>query len=207
MNTYNIADFSRVVGVSVKTLQRWDREGILIPSRTPTNRRVYTDEHVAQATGLVRKTIDRKTIVYMRVSSQAQKPDLENQYANLQQFCAASGIAVDEWVKEIGGGLNFNRPKFLQVIDRVISGQVSCLVVAHKDRLSRFGFDLLSHFCQTHGTKLVVMNNESLSPQQEMIEDMLAIVHCFSSRLYGLRNYKKSIEKALADDTSAQDQT
>lgn len=205
MNTYNIAEFSRIVGVAVKTLQRWDREGTLKPTRTPTNRRVYTDEHVAQATGLVRKTVNRKTIVYMRVSSPAQKPDLENQHANLQQFCAAAGIAVDEWIKEIGGGLNFNRPKFLQVVDQIVSGQAACLVVAHKDRLCRFGFDLLSHLCQMHGTKLVVMNNESLSPQQEMVEDMLAIVHCFSSRLYGLRNYKKSLEKAVRNAESTQD--
>ena len=206
MGSFNITEFSKIVGVAVKTLQRWDREGILVPSRSPTNRRVYSDEHIAQATGLTRKKIDRKAIVYMRVSSPAQKPDLENQHNSLQQFCAASGIAVDEWVKEIGGGLNFRRQKFLKIVDRIVAGQVSCLVVAHKDRLVRFGFELLQHLCDAHGCELIVMNMENLSPQQELREDMLAIVHCFSSRLYGLRNYKKSIERALSNDTSAQDQ-
>jgi len=141
----------------------------------------------------------------MRVSSPAQKPDLENQYTNLQQFCVASGIAADEWIKEVGSGLNFNRPKFLRVVDGIILGQVECLVIAHKDRLVRFGYELIEHLCQRHGCKLVVMNVESLSPEQEMIQDMLAIVHCFSSRLYGLRNYRKAIRKALENDTSAQD--
>ena len=205
MNTYNIAEFSKIVGVAVKTLQRWDREGKLNPTRTPGNRRVYTDDHVAQATGLVRKQIDRKTVAYMRVSSPAQKPDLENQYTNLQQFCVASGVSVDEWVKEIGGGLNFNRPKFLRIVDSIIAGQVECLVIAHKDRLVRFGYELIEHLCQRYGCKLIVMNVESLSPEQEMIQDMLAIVHCFSSRLYGLRNYKKALRKALENDTSTQD--
>ena len=205
MNTYSSAEFSKIVGVAVKTLQRWDREGKLIPTRSPGNRRVYTDDNVAHATGLVRKQIVRKTIVYMRVSSPAQKPDLENQYTNLQQFCVASGIAADEWIKEVGSGLNFNRPKFLRVVDGIILGQVECLVIAHKDRLVRFGYELIEHLCQRHGCKLVVMNVESLSPEQEMIQDMLAIVHCFSSRLYGLRNYRKAIRKALENDTSAQD--
>ena len=208
MNTYNIAEFSKIIGVAVKTLQRWDREDRLKPNRTPTNRRIYTDEHVAQALGLrLGQTNDRQTIVYARVSSQAQKPDLENQVKILQQFCAGAGIAVDEWVTEIGGGLNFKRKKFLYLIDLIITGRVKRLVVAHKDRLARFGFELLEHLCRTHDCELVVMNNESLSPEQEMVQDMLAIVHCFSARLYGLRNYRKALEKALTNETGTQDTT
>lgn len=141
----------------------------------------------------------------MRVSSPAQKPDLENQSTNLQQFCVASGVVVDECIEEIGGGLNFNRPKFLQVVDSIILGQVECLVIAHKDRLVRFGYELLEHLCQRHGYKLIVMNVESLSPVQEMIQYLFAIMHCFSSRLYGLRNYREALRKALENDTRPQD--
>ena len=204
MNTYNISEFADIVGVSVKTLQRWDRESKLVPDRTPTNRRVYTDAHVAIASG---KTIhmDRKVVVYARVSSQAQKPDLENQVVMLEQFCAANGYPVDEWVKEIGGGLNFKRKKFTKLIDEIVSGSIEKVVIAHRDRLARFGFDLLQHLCDTHNCELVVMNTESLSPEQEMIQDMLSIVHCFSARLYGLRNYKKALKEALSGDTSTQD--
>ena len=104
---YTVSEFARMIGVSVKTLQRWDREGTLVPSRTPTNRRVYTDDHFVEATGIANSAKERKTIAYIRVSSQAQKPDMENQRLVLEQFCIARGLAVDEWVDEIGGGLNF----------------------------------------------------------------------------------------------------
>jgi predicted site-specific integrase-resolvase len=207
MSIYNVSEFAKQIGVSVRTLQRWDVQGKLVPSRTPTNRRIYNDEHLIQAKGVLGRKIDRRNIAYARVSSQAQKPDLTNQVKMLEQFCVASGIAVDEWVQEIGGGLNFQRPKFSRLFDDIINGEIGTLVIAHKDRLARFGFEFLEHLCVAHDCKLVVMNIESLSPEQEMIQDMLAVVHCFSARLYGLRNYRKALRKALEDDQSAQDQT
>jgi putative resolvase len=207
MSTYTVRQFAERIGVSVKTLQRWDREGRLTPQRTPGNRRVYTDEHIQQVLHL-RSGNDqppRKTIVYLRVSSQAQKPDLENQRRALETFCAARGLTVDEWVAEIGGGLNFTRPKFLKLVDAIIAGEVATLVIAHKDRLARFGYELLTHLCDTHHCTLLVLNQETLSPEQEMIQDLLSIVHCFSSRLYGLRNYRKALKDALAHDPSTHD--
>ena len=82
-------------------------------------------------------------------------------------------------------------------MDDISLGKVSQLIIAHKDRLTRFGFDYFSHMAQTNGCEIVVINQESLSPQQEMVEDLLAIVHTFSCRLYGLRKYKKTLKKAL----------
>jgi predicted site-specific integrase-resolvase len=196
MNTYTVAQFAQRLGVSVKTLQRWDREGRLKPSRTPTNRRVYTDEQLMQALQR-RSDVTRDTVVYMRVSSQAQKPDLLNQRTTLEQFCVARGLAVTQWISEIGGGLNFKRPKFLALIDRIVAGRVARVVIAHKDRLARFGFDLFAHLCVAHGCELLVMNTETLSPEQEMVQDLMTITHCFSARLYGLRNYRKALHAAL----------
>jgi predicted site-specific integrase-resolvase len=136
MSTYNVSELSKLVGISVKTLQRWDREGKLVANRTPTNRRVYADEHLAKVTGLLHQKAERNTIVYARVSRPSQKPDLVNQVKTLEQFCTASGIAVDEWIQEIGGGLNFKRKQVLSLIDRIVLGNVECLVIAHKDRLA-----------------------------------------------------------------------
>lgn len=167
MNTYNVTEFANLIGVSVKTLQRWDRDERLVAFRTPTNRRMYTDKHLIQFVGEMKPQTIRRTIVYARVSSQSQKPDLENQIKVLESFCAGSGFTVDEWVKEIGGGLNFKRKKFIKLIDRIILGQVERLVIAHKDRLTRFGYDLIVHLCKIHDCELVVMNNESLSPEQD----------------------------------------
>jgi putative resolvase len=92
------------------------------------------------------------------------------------------------------------------LFDRIIAGEVNCLVVAHKDRLARFGFDFLAHLCRHHKCELLVMNTESLSPEREMVEDLMAITQCFSARLYGLRNYKAALKKALKDDQGSQNQ-
>lgn len=105
--------------------------------------------------------------------------------------CAASGP------EEIGGGLNFKRKLFLKIFDDVVHYRLAKLIVVHKDRLARFGFELLAHLCREHGCALLVLNNETLSPEQEMVQDLMAITHCFSSRLYGLRNYKKTLKEAL----------
>lgn len=207
MNTYTVSQFARRIGVSVNTLQRWDREGRLKALRTPTNRRIYTDDHLAQVLQVRRGNTQRRTVVYMRVSSNAQKPDLANQRAALESFCAARGLAVDEWIEEIGGGLNLKRPKFVALVDRIINGDIATVVIAHKDRLARFGIELVQHLCDVHGTTLLVLNAETLSPEQELVQDLLAIVHCFSARLYGLRNYRKALKKALSDAARTQNPT
>jgi len=201
MSTLNVKQAAEYLGRAVKTLQRWDRDGILTPSgRTPTNRRVYTREQLDCFLGQRRETPrPTRTVVYCRVSSQAQKPDLKNQRHTLEDFCAACGLAGIEYIEEVGGGLNLLRPKFLELMSWVEHGEVLNLVIAHKDRLCRFGFDWFSLFCKQHGCELIILNNESLSPEQEMVNDLLAIVHCFSARLYGLRNYRKALKVALAE--------
>lgn len=94
---------------------------------------------------------------------------------------------------DIGSGLNFRRRKFLTILERVLSGDVQRLVVAHPDRLVRFGFELVKWLCERTGCKLVVLNERKLSPEQELVADMLSIIHCFSSRLYGKRKYQKQV--------------
>ena len=207
MSTYNAAEFAKLAGVSIKTVQRWDREGRLkAASRTPGNRRLYTQEQLNTLLQVKFKG-ERVTIAYVRVSSQAQKGELTNQKMALEQFCIAKGLGVDEWISEIGGGLNFKRPKFTELVDRIVRGEVATLVIAHQDRLARFGYDLLVHLCQSHDCQIVVLNTESLSPEQEMVQDLMTITHGFSARLNGLRNYRKALAQALKDDQGAQDPT
>ena len=203
---YTPAVFAKRVGVSVKTLQKWDRIGVLPAKRTITNRRYYTDEELAAALRLPRVQKERRTVAYCRVSSQAQKPDLANQRRVLEAFCTQRNIEVDEWMMEVGGGLNFKRKQFLSLVDAILEGQVERVILAHQDRLARFGYQLLVHLCETHQCELLVMNTEELSPEHELVQDLITITHCFSSRLYGLRNYRKALKKAIADDQSAQDQ-
>ena len=120
---YRPSEFAKKVGVTVHTLQRWDREGRLVAKRTHTNRRYYADDDLAQVLGTVAKS-NKKSIVYCRVSSYSQKPDLKNQRQMLEQFCAARGLAIDEWVEEIGGGMNFKRKKFLSIIDDIVVQEI-----------------------------------------------------------------------------------
>lgn len=207
MSTYNAAEFAKLLGVTVKTLQRWDREGRLVPLRSPGNRRIYTDDHLKQILGSKqeKKGQPRLKIGYCRVSSHNQRPDLVNQRRVLVEFCEGKELVIDEWIEEVGGGLNLRRPKFLALLERILRGEIEVLVIAHKDRLARFGFDLIEYLCQRSGCDIVVLNSEQLSPQEEMVQDLLTIVHTFSARLYGLRTYKKTLQEALALDQSAQD--
>ncbi len=188
MNTYRPHEFAELISKSVSTLQRWDRDGILIAKRTPTDRRYYTHEQYLEYTGRTAK--DKKTVVYYRVSTHGQKNDMLSQKKALEEFCTAKGLAVSQWLHDIGSGLDYKRKHFLQIMKMVETGEVSEIVIAHKDRLVRFGFEWFESFCEDHGTEIIVMNQESLSPEEEMVQDLLSIVHCFSSRLYGLRKYK-----------------
>ena len=195
----NIAEASDLLRKSVKTLQRWDRDGILKARRTPTNRRIYDHADLLKFLGMSPKEQNRRIVAYCRVSSQAQKPDLKNQRRVIEDFCIARGFAGVDYIEEIGGGLNFKRKCFIEMVDDVIRGNIKTLVIAHRDRLARFGFDLLSHLCQEHECELLVIDSEKVSPEQEMVQDLMTIVHCFSSRLYGLRNYRKALKKALTN--------
>lgn len=197
--TYTIGEAAVVVARTVKTLQRWDRDGVLKAYRTTTGRRYYTQRQLDDFLHIKLPEEQRIAVAYCRVSSQAQRPDLKNQRDVLQQFCVAAGVANVEYVEEIGGGLNFKRPKFLKIIDDIVHYRMNKLIVAHKDRLVRFGFELFEHLCREHGCELLVVNCDKLSPEQEMVQDLMTIVHCFSSRLYGLRNYKKALAVALTD--------
>lgn len=143
---------------------------------------------------------EKKIIVYCRVSSAGQKNDLVRQKEALERHCIANGYSISEWYQEIGSGLNYRRKKFNHLLELVELGEIKKIIVAHKDRLVRFGFEWFEVFCKRHGTTIEVMNQESLSPEQEMTQDLLSIIHCFSSRLYGLRKYKKSLKMMVREE-------
>ena len=196
---YKPKEFAKKIGVSISTLRRWDKEGRLVPTRTTTNHRVYTDDDIFKVLNLKKPNNQGKIVVYCRVSSHAQKDDLQSQLEAMQTFCLAQGIAVDEWHSEVGGCLNFKRKIFLSLMDRIEIGEIQTLYVAHKDRLARFGFDYFEHMANRHNCQIIVANQEKPSPQQELVEDMLTIIHSFSSWLYGLRKYKKQVKQMVKE--------
>jgi putative resolvase len=192
--TYSTGQFAKKIGITTRTLQRWDLDGKFTAYRSATGRRFYTETQYREYMGMEAPCEGKKVVCYTRVSSNKQKPDLKNQVAALEQFVVANGLAVDEWVSEIGSGLNYERKQFNRLLKETGSGKISKIIVAHKDRFIRFGFEWFDNYCKDHGCEIVVVNLQSLSPEEEVTQDLLTIIDCFSSRLYGLRRYKKDIE-------------
>ena len=200
MNTSNITnykpkDFAELLGVSVKTLQRWDRDGILKANRTPTDRRYYTYDQYLQFKGIQTENDIRDTVIYARVSTRNQKDDLQNQVEFLKQFCNAKGIIVNQCVEDFGSGLNYNRKKWNILLDEVMANKIKTIVISNKDRFIRFGYDWFEKFCEKFNTKIIIVNNETLSSNEELVQDIISILHVFSCRLYGLRKYKNQIKE------------
>ena len=200
MNTTNIKnykpkDFAELLGVSVKTLQRWDRDGILKANRTPTDRRYYTYDQYLQFKGIQAESDRRDVVIYARVSTKNQKDDLQKQVEFLKQFCNARGILVNQCMEEFGSGLNYNRKKWNKLLEEVMENKIKTIVISGKDRFIRFGYDWFEKFCEKFHTKIIIVKNESFSPNEELVQDMISILHVFSCRLYGLRKYKNQIKK------------
>src|SRR3989440_5327936 len=195
-NIYSPKEFGKLIGRTTNTMQKWDREGKLSAHRNPiTNRRYYTHDQFLAYRGLVAQE-QGLTIAYTRVSGVAQKPDLANQVHALEAYCKQRSLPVDEWMSDIGSGLNYKRKQFNRLMEMVELGQVRRLVIAHKDRLVRFGYGYFEAFCQRHNTEIIVMNGETMSPEQELVQDLIAIITVFGARLHGLRSYKKAIKDA-----------
>lgn len=194
-------EMAKRLNVSVKTLQRWDREGILVAKRTPTDRRYYTEDQYLEYIGSSTKS-KRKTIAYVRVSSANQKDDLRNQITFIRNYVNAKGEILDDVIEDIGSGLNYNRKHWNDLLlNQIPKGEIEKIYITYKDRFVRFGFDWFERFCNHYNCEIVVINNPDTSPQKELVDDLISIIHVFSCRIYGLRKYKKdiSLDESLQD--------
>lgn len=198
---YKPKEASQYIGRSISTLQRLDYSGKLKAYRTTTNRRYYTKEQLDTFLGKKAQT-RRLQIAYARVSSYEQKPELQHQLDYIRNYVNAKGIILDQEITDIGSGLNYNRKKWNELMDLVEENKVGKIYIAYKDRFIRFGYDWFNRFCQKHDCDIVVLNNPSLSPEEELTQDLLTILHVFSSRSYGIRKYQKQIKKELMENDS-----
>ena len=202
IKNYKPKEFAELLNVSVLTLQRWDNAGKLKAFRTPTNRRYYTYEQYQKYMGIT--TSNKKTVIYTRVSTSNQKDDLKKQVEFLKQYVNAKGIIVDTVIEDYGSGLNYNRKQWNKLIDECMTNEIGTIIITHKDRFIRFGFDWFERFLNKFGVKFIIVNNESLSPQEELVQDIISILHVFSCRIYGLRKYKKKIKEDIEVEKSIQ---
>lgn len=198
---YTIKEASDILGVSISTLRRWEKEGKITSSKTSGGHRRYSIEDLAKYNKKPVKS-SRLTIAYCRVSSADQKGDLARQVENVSQYCIAKGYSF-KVIEDLGSGINYNKKGLKELITLIQSNQVERIVVNYKDRLIRFGFEMLEQICQFHNVEIDIINHtEDKSYEQELVEDMLSIITVFSSRLYGSRskktkNIKEVVEKQL----------
>ena len=203
MKYYSIGEFANKIGKTVQTLRNWDKNGTLKPSHiTSGGTRYYSQEQLNHFLGLKSKTkIDKKIIGYCRVNSHKQKDDLERQIENVRTYMYAKGYQF-EIISDIGSGINSNKKGLNKLIDMITNSEVDKIVVLYKDRLIRFGYELIENLCEKYGTTIEVIDNTEKIEEQELVEDLIQIVTIFSCRLQGKRanKAKKMIKELIEDD-------
>jgi excisionase family DNA binding protein len=181
---------AKQLGVSKDTLRRWEKAGKISSERTARGHRRYD---LAQLINVNRTPIlnsAKKTVAYARVSSHDQKEDLIRQSQVLESFCSVNGWTYDI-IRDLGSGLNFQKRGLRQLLSEICSGKIDRLVLTHKDRLLRFGSELVFALCEHFGIEVVVMNKSTdTSFEDELVQDVLEIITVFSARLYGARSRK-----------------
>ena len=196
----SIKQAANQLGVSVSTLRRWDETGVLVAQRTPKGHRRYDLSKINP--NLTRNKVEqqRKTIAYARVSSHEQKPDLQRQIEMLELYCSSQGWSF-EVISDLGSGMNYHKKGLKRLLDDILDNKIDRLVLTHKDRLLRFGAELVFALCEARQVEVVIINQgENLLFEEELAQDVLEIITVFSARLYGSpsKKNKKLIEAVKA---------
>ena len=198
----SIQEAANFLGVSPQTLRRWESEGrIKPPERTRGGQRRYDLTKLQPSRHDKAKSQERLTIAYARVSSHDQKEDLQRQEQMLEMYCASFGWNF-EIIKDLGSGMNYHKRGLKKLLNRIMGGEIGRLVLTHKDRLLRFGAELIFSLCETKGVEVVIINQgDEPSFEEELAKDVLEIITVFSARLYGSRSHKN--KKLMNDLKSA----
>lgn len=205
MKYYSIGEFAKLIGKTEQTLRNWDKKDILKPHHvTDSGYRYYSQQQLNHFLGI--KNIEqttKKVVGYCRVSSPKQKDNLERQIDNVKTYMIAKGYQF-EIIQDIGSGINYNKKGLNKLIDLITNSEIDKIVILYKDRLLRFGFELIESLCNKYGTTIEIIDSTEKTEEQELVEDLIQIVTVFSCRLQGKRanKAKKMIKELLEDDTS-----
>lgn len=204
MKYYTIGEFAELIGKTSQTLREWDKKGVFKPHHVaPTGYRYYSQEQLNYFLGIKGvEAKDKRIIGYCRVSSHKQKDDLERQVENVKTYMIAKGYSFDI-ITDIGSGINYNKKGLTELIDLITNSEVEKIVILYKDRLVRFGFEIIENLCRKYGTTIEIIDNTEKTEEQELVEDLIQIVTVFSCRLQGKRanKAKKMIKELLENDT------
>ena len=206
MKYYSSNAVTKLLGVTAQTLRNWDKEGKLKPAYTKSNGyRYYSEDSILSYTQERKTKKDLHVIGYARVSSKKQSDDLERQVDNLRTYIE-SKYSSYEIITDIGSGINYKKPGLKKLIDLVNKKQVDIIVVLYKDRLLRFGFELVEYFSKINNVSIEVLDRVNKTQDEELVEDLIQIITVFSCRLQGkrkaktkeiLEEFSKKIEKTL----------
>lgn len=174
---------AKFLGVHPNTLRAWANDGKIQHIRNPAGQRLYDVESFTDIK-------QKEKVCYCRVSSTKQKDDLERQVKFMRERYPNHRI-----IEDIGSGINFKRKGLIALLEQIDRGEIEEVLVAHRDRLARFGFEFIRWFIEKHGGKLLVLDNVTLSPHEELVSDITSIIHVFSCRLHGLRKYSRKIKE------------
>ncbi|PKO15222.1 MAG: IS607 family transposase [Chloroflexi bacterium HGW-Chloroflexi-10] len=207
----SIGEASKILGVTPKTIRIWESQGKIKAERTPNGHRRYNRDEIVRLSsfnGKIRKDDElakKRTIAYARVSSHDQKEDLKQQVQLLETFCVANGW-TSTIIQDLGSGLNYDKRGLKNLIKEICAGNVDRLVLTHKDRLLRFGSEIVFSLCENYGTEVVILNKGETPAtfEEELVSDILDMITVFSARLYGTRSHKnKIVIKKLKDAAEA----
>ena len=199
---YSISEFSELSGVSKSTLRRYDKENTFKPAFTSKGgHRRYTETQLFDKHDCwppTEKDINKINIGYVRVSSKKQVDDLERQYKLMENYLISKGESF-QIIKSVGSGVNYNNQSLNELIDLVISGKVDKIFIMYKDRLVRFGFELLENLFKRYGVDIEIINHQNNTMEEELVTDLIQIITVFSAKLNGKRKYnlnkfKKELE-------------
>lgn len=207
MELISIGKFAKIVGLTPTTLRRMQETGELIPCHiSDGGTRYYSTEQLDR---FLNKDIAKKKIIgYCRVSTSAQKDDLKTQIENVKAYMYAKGYQF-EIIDDVGSGINYKKKGLQQLLSQINNREVSKIVVLYKDRLVRFGYEMIEYLCQINGVEIEIIDNTECSKEQELTDDLIQIITVFANRLYGQRSKKtkRLIDEVKGNASRKEDKT
>lgn len=198
----SIGKFAKELGVSPEHVRTMHRTGEVIPARiSEKGTRYYSEEQLRELKNNQFSQREEKVVAYCRVSTKSQKDDLEKQVENVKSYMYAKGYSF-EVITDIGSGINYKNKGLQELVSLIDSNQVSKVVILHKDKLVRFGFELVQLLCELHDVEIEIIDKSEHSEDEELTDDLTQIVTVFANRLYGSRSKKtKDLIERVSDVT------
>ena len=193
----------KLLGITQQTLWNWSKSGkIKVVSKLSRTYNEYDDDSVYALIGQKSKKKNRLVISYTRVSTQKQKKQLDEQNQRIYDSCISRGLKLDKQFSDIKSGMSSDRKDFQEILRLIIQGEVELLIIENKDRLVRFGYEILEQIFKYFGTKILVLNDilENKTYEQELTEDLISIIHYFTMKNYSHRRKLNKLRKELENN-------